>query len=232
MGVLIKCNDADFTNYIGIADYPILPSLKNLYYFGGTQAESIKDHSGNGNDGTVAGTITVNTHSITFGGTGNANKITAQNPTYGTTKISAVAMVKKTGKRGLVSTGTNTNYGFTLGTERSMYYSGSVWDMTYSLQDSAGFYILALVIGDDGGTVYRSFSNSVVNVLAHNDAANVRVDTTRSVNFGGTGYNWAMNGSADIAVAAYYEDALTQDQLKNTFSFLRLYAEKNGLTLA
>lgn len=232
MGVLIKCNDADFTNYIGIADYPIFPSLKNLYYFGGTQAASIKDHSGNGNDGTVAGTITVNTHSITFSGTGTANKITAQNPTAGTTKISAVALVKKTGKRGLVSNGAGTGAGFVLGTERSMYHSGSFKDMAYSLPDSAGFYILALVVGNDGGTVYRSVSDSAVSALAHNDAANVLTGETRPVNFGGTGYNWAMDGSADIAVAAYYEDALTQDQLKNTFSFLRLYAEKNGLTIA
>lgn len=232
MGVLIKCSDTEFTNYIGIADYPILSSLKNLYYFGGTQAESIKDHSGNGNDGTVSGSITVNSHTITFSGTGTEDKITAQNPTEGTSKITALALFKKTGKRGLVQNGAGTSSGFALGTERSLYFSGSFKDMTYTLPDSTGFYILALVVGADGGTVYRSVSDSAVGVLAHNDAANVLPSAIRSVNFGGTGYNWSMNGSADIAVAAYYEDALTVDQLKDTFGFLRLYAEKYNLTLA
>ena len=234
MGVLIKCNDADFTNYIGIADYPIFPSLKNLYYFGGTQAESIKDHSGNNNDGIVVGNITVNTHSITFSDTGTANKITAQKPTVGINKITAIAMFKKTGLRGLVSNGpTNLGGGFCLGTGRSIYSAGSAKSINYEqLPDANGYYILGLVIGEDGGTVYRSVSEASIAELGYNDSAYITANQNYPITFGATGYHWAMDGSADIAVAAYYEDALTQDQLKNTFSFLRLYAEKNGLTLA
>lgn len=232
MGVLIRCNDVNFTNYVGIADYPIISALKELYYFGGTADLSKKDHSGNGNDGSFIGSETFNSKSVIFSGGGTSNYLSIPTGTSGITSVHAVSLVKKTGKRGiLAAVGGANDGGFVFGTERTIYKDGSGWiDMSATLADADGFYPLAWSITPSGCVMYRL--NSEGNLVTINSKSGGSLNSNilpRTV--GGTNYNWAMDGSAEIAVVGAYEGTVTESQLKDALTFLRAYGEANELTV-
>lgn len=231
MGVLIKCNDATFENTVGLAGYPIIGTLKNLYYFGGTEANSTKDHSGNDNTGTVVGTITINTKTATFATSGTSNLIKAQNTTESITKVAAVALVKKTGNRGIVCC-VDGSAGFAFGTERVLYKTASSYNNKNSiaLPDANGFYPLAWTINDSGLAMYRLNSNGELATLASQSGDALVMDGSK-INFGGMSYNFSATGTAEIAVCAYYEGDVTTTQLTDALNFLKNYGEANGLTV-
>lgn len=230
MGVLIRCNDANFSNYVGIADYPIITALKGLYYFGGTADASKKDHSGNGNNGTFVGSETINTKSVTFAGTGTENYLRIPTGTSGVTSVYAVALVKKTGKRGILAA-VRSDVGFAFGTERILYKDGSNWvDLALTLADADGFYPLAYELTPSGCAMYRlNSAGQLVTVGSKSGGALNSNTSPRTI--GGTNYNWAMNGSADISVVGAYEGSVTESQLIDALKFLRVYGESNGLTV-
>lgn len=232
MGVLIRCNDANFSNYVGIADFPIITALKGLYYFGGTADASKKDHSGNGNDGTFVGSETINTKSVTFAGTGTANYLSIPTGTSGVTSVYAVALVKKTGKRAILSAISSSGYGgFAFGTERILYKDGSGWiDLPLTLADANGFYPLAWGLTTSGCAMYCLNSAGLLVTVGSKSGGTLNSNTLPRM-IGGTNFNWAMDGSADIAVVGAYEGSVTENQLIDALKFLRVYGEANGLTV-
>lgn len=233
MGILLKVNDTTFTNTVGTAEFPIIPQLKNLYYLGGTVAESLVDHSGNSNDGTVYGNgFTVSDNYATFSGDGATDGIATARPVpSGTTNIAAVALVKKTGKRGIVAA-IGTSKGFAFGTERVMLKTSGAWiDKTFSLADGDGFYPMAWVAtATDIKVVRLSATGGLATVFQTSGGVLVPHETS-PIKIGGTGTNYVMNGSADVAIAAFYEGEVSNDELISALLFCKLYGEKKGLTI-
>lgn len=233
MGILLKVNDTTFANTVGTAEFPIISQLKNLYYLGGTVAKSLVDHSGNGNDGTVYGNgFTVSDNYATFSGDGATDGIATDRPVpAGTTNIAAVALVKKTGKRGIVAA-IGSSKGFAFGTERVMFKTSEAWvDKTFSLADGNGFYPMAWVATPTDIKVMRlSATGGLATIFQTSGGVLVQHDT-RGLKIGCTETNYVMNGSADIAIAAFYEGEVSNEELINALSFCKLYGEKNGLTV-
>lgn len=233
MGILLKVNDTVFTNTVGTAEFPIIPQLKNLYYLGGTVNKSLVDHSGNGNDGTVFGNgFTVSDNYATFSGNGVTDGMTTARPIpAGTTNVAAVALVKKTGKRGIVSS-VGTLNGFAFGTERALFKTSDTWvSANFSLADGDGFYPMAWVITATDIKVMRLSATGGLATILQSSGGVLVPHSTKGINIGCTGANYSMDGSADIAVAAFYEGEVSNEELINALLFCKLYGEKNGLTV-
>lgn len=232
MGILIKVNDVTFTNTVGYANFPIIPQLKNLYFFGGTEAKSLIDKSGNGNDGAVTGTITVSDNYITFSTAANSNYI--QSPdgvTSGTSKIAGVALVKKNGNRGVI-TMADTSSGFIFGTERIAYTDSDGWKShVFTLADAEGFYPMAWICDGTGIYAYRLSSKGTLTQIDKISGGDFTTASVQKVTFGGSVNNWAMTGSADIAVVAYYEGEVSRDNLLNALEYCKAYGESKGLVI-
>lgn len=231
MGVLIRCKDANFSNYIGAGDYPIIPALKELFFFGGTESESIADRSGNNNNGELYGTETIGEKSIIWSGAGTENYMKLPTGTSGETSVHAVALVKKTGSRGVLSAiSSSTAGGFAFSPERTLYMGGSSWvDLRTSLADADGYYPLAWSINSTGCALYRLNGNVLATVGSKSGGALNTNSMPRVI--GGTFYNWAMNGTAEISAVGAYEGEVTENQLIDALKFLKAYGEASGLTV-
>lgn len=231
MGILMKVNGTVFTNTVGVADFPIIPQLKALFFMGDTLEKSTMDKSGNSNSATVAGTVTVDEHYATFEGTGNANYFRCGNAVASdATKVAGIALVRKNNESRGVICADAANKGFAFCTNRIMYKDSSAWrNLSFSWGEDSGFYPLAWKIDETGIYMYRLTDNGLV--LVNSVAGGTLVPNAINVRIGGTQNNWTMNGTADIAVAAYYEGEITLDDLKDALMYCKAYGEKNGLTV-
>lgn len=235
MGILLKVNDTTFTNTVGTVEFPIIPQLKNLFYFGDTVAKSLIDHSGNGNDGVVYGNgFTVSDNYATFSGNGtsdglNANRIIPA----GTTNIAAIALVKKTGARGIFAAlGASSGGGFAFGTERVMYKDSSAWvNGVFTFADGDGFYPMVWIVDSTGWKAMRLSATGGLATISQKSGGTFVPNDRNAMKIGCTGMNYAMDGSADIALAAFYEGEVSNEELINALLFCKLYGEKNGLTV-
>lgn len=241
MGVLIRCNDSDFSNYVGVAMYPMTETLKNLYYMGTDAEKTAKDESGNGNNGTIVGTVSYQDGYAEFSGTGTSNVMRAEDLPQTAAGVAGVALVKISGNRAVFSNGTSVNSGclimspnrFVFGTDTSE----ALADIRYALPSGDGFYVLAWVLTTTGYGVYVMQNGSVVKLASGSVSGNaIKLYTGATANYkklhiGGSSYNFAMDGTADIAAAGFYVGTPTESEIKDAMGYLKIYGEHVGLTV-
>lgn len=242
MGVLIRCNDASFENYVGVADYPIIPSLKNLYYMGTDANTSIKDHSNNGNDGTIVGTVTYNSKYAEFADTGTSNVMRAQELGQTESGLAGVAMFKKNGNRAIFSAGAGTATAgvMFMSANRLVFCTDTDTasrDIRYSLDDSDKFYIMAWIVTTSSYAVYVMRDGVLAPVSSGDVSGNsIKIYTGTTANFkklrvGGSSYNFALDGTLDLAAAAFYVGTPTFANIRDAVDYFKVYGEHVGLSL-
>lgn len=231
MGIVIRCMDAEFTNTIGYVDYPIISQLKNLYYLGGTEAASMIDHSGNGNNGTKLGEFTTETKYCEFSTQAATNAFYAQKPSSGVTKVSGVALMRKNGQRGVV-TAINSNGGFGFCTNRILF-KGTSWKdhSATGISDDTYFYPVCWKLNETMCGMYRlnDSGSGLITIAEYEDNLSVVFDSANTVTIGGMRGNFSASGTCDLAVAAYYEGDVTNNNFLDALRYIREYGKKIGL---
>lgn len=241
MGVVIRLDDVEFENYVGVADYPILSSLKNLYYMGGSAELSLKDNSGNKNNGTAVGTITYNASDAVFADTATANKVTAQEINGSFEGITVIGLFKISGDRAIVSAGGNGSVSdgmLSVSPSKILYCSDTdtnLRNINISLPSSNNYYIEAWVIEPTGHHVYIDYLGSGLTLIQSGtgtgNSVKVYKNNTKKLVVGGSAENMSLNGTMNLAMCAFYNAAITQDQIKDAVAFMRVYGERKGFTI-
>lgn len=264
MGLYIKIPDVTFTKYIGIAEiedepiipdvpdvpdeptvpdtYPVTDTLKGLYYLGGTQDESIADHSGNGNNATATGTITYADGYATFADSGVTNRMDTPVLTSPENQTTIVALFRvPTGIRSIASTYEANKGGFVFTNDRT--YLRAVVDGTPNagvnvcFKNAGGvaisvgvenFALCALSINANSCRVVKDDNGSLVELL--NTTENP-CNWQNAIIIGGYKGNMSMNDTADIALVSIHEGDMTDEQLQQIFAYVRYYGESKGLTI-
>lgn len=240
MGILLKAQDANFSNYIAVAEYPIINALKNLYYIRGNAEISVADHSGNGNNGTVTGTVAFEQNYATFNGAPASSAIILPNAMNVGAHIAGIVAYKATGDRmllGELSPSTaSAGKGFNFASNK-LYYAieggAGTQILNFSVTKNANFNIVAFRISETtikvyqftGGVLVEIASQSISNGIIRNDTAN------RTIYVGGNYYNFGDQGSVSIACASYYEGIVTNEQLNGACSFVKTYMDIIGLSV-
>lgn len=246
MGVCIKIPDVTFKNDIGIAEieetpvvpdvpdtYPVTDTLKGLYYLGGTQDESLVDHSGNGNNATALGTITYADGYATFADSGVYNRIDTPVLTSVENKTTVVALFRvPTGLRPIASNYTANDAGYVLTNKIVRIVAGGAGaNHNYNTGqiNSQNFALIAFTLDRNGGRVVRDVNGSNNTLVT----ASVTPDAWTGTHvIGGYRSNMSMNDTADIALVAIHEGDVTDEQLQQIFAYVRWYGESKGLTIA
>lgn len=232
MGIIIRCLDSVFENTVGIADYPIIPQLKNLYFLGGTLDKTLYDASGNGNNGKKVGDFTVESNYAQFSTAATSNFIEAQPATLECTKMYGVALVRKNGSRGVITANTSSS-GFAFATNRILY-KGASWKDHVSqgaIPADEYFYPVMWRLDEIGCGIYRLNENGSGLIAAAEYTDNTPVIITQNdvVCIGGMKGSFSATGTADIAVAAYYEGEVSTSNLVDALNFVREYGMRKGL---
>lgn len=255
MGVYIKIPNVTFTKYIGIAEiedepivpdvpdvpdeptvpdtYPVTDTLKGLYYLGGTQDETLVDHSGNGNNASVQGAVTYADGYATFTGAPNANRINTPIQVSTTTKNTIVALFRvPTGIRHIASNLSNstTHLGFACSNGSVFVVAGGSTNNNFqSTINTSNFTIVAWSVDSDGVRVVRDVDGSVVEVMSKP----LNVDAfTETLVIGGARQGLSWTADADIALVSIHEGDMTDEQLQQIFNYVRnKYAVDKGLTV-
>lgn len=261
MGVYIKIPNVKFTKYIGVAeieDEPIVPdvpdepsipdtypetdSLKGLYYFGGTVADSLVNRVEGGENATIpssASDFDVADGYATFTGGMKDNRISTNlykaKPSAGLTMIALLRVSTEGGARSIFSTlQQGTSKGVVLTNKRQYGYFNGSGTSEYVDCDppviSDNFAICAWSVKPDGLRMVKS-TNGGIQVLLDNDWVADDWTNSAGVTIGGGQYNVGYASDADIALASIHEGVLTDEQLRNIFAYVRYYGESKRLTI-
>lgn len=242
MGILLRVNDFEFTNPVGIIEYPIISSLKNLYFMGGTSLDTTTDRSGNSNNGTIAGEITIGENSALFSGTGTINKMTAQSMETNLDGVTVISLFKKSGLRAVFSQGTSGTQGtIQVAAGRLVYISdtdSASRDIRFTVDDSNNYYIMAWRFSATKYDVYVDEKDKGIKSIASGTGTGSKVKiysgtytSLMKATFGGSTYGYGMNGDLTLASCAFYDDILTDNQIRDAVTYLRSYGESKGLTI-
>ncbi|MBR6728169.1 MAG: hypothetical protein IKM08_08235 [Clostridia bacterium] len=251
----MKIPDVTFKNYIGIAEieetpvvpdvpdeptvpdtYPVTDTLKGLYYLGGTAADSVVDHSGNGNNATVKGTITYADGYATFTGTGTTNRMDTPVLTSYENNTTIVALFRvPTGNRSIVSTFDTNQGGFVFANSRAHINAaidgvGSGVNKVFAHTVGAdNFALCAISVNNDVCRVVKD-ANGTIEELLNYTGENI-CNWQNAVTIGGYRANVSWNDTADIALVSIHEGDVTDEQLQQIFAYVRWYGESKGLTI-
>lgn len=256
MGVYIKIPNVTFTKYIGIAEiedepiipdvpdeptvpttYPVIDTLKGLYYLGGNANDSVVDRSGNGNKATVKGTITYADGYATFTDNGVTNRMDTPVLTSPENTTTIVALFRvPTGRRYIASTFETNKGGFALTNSRA--YLRAVIDGTVTAganKDFSGavgasdFGLCAMSISANSCRVVKDANGSLVTLL---NTTSTPCNWTNAITIGGAKSGLSYDAAADIALISIHEGDMTDEQLKQIFNYVRnKYAVDKGLTV-
>lgn len=233
MGLLIKINDASFTNHVGYVSFPGSDALKCLLMLGGTNGDSIKDQSGNGNDGTIVGSIALSDKYATFSGSGVANRIDLPVVSTSEKTTTVVALCRVTdGLRYVASTyNANAAAGFSMTNNSIFAISDGNTNKNFVFNSALSkdcFNIVAWSINQSGCRVVRDVGGMPIEAISAND--NI-AEWGDNIVIGGCKANLSMNADLDLALVAVYEGEVTDDYLKEAFEYIRQYAERSGLAV-
>lgn len=229
------CNKCGAVREVDVPDtYPVTDTLKGLYYLGGTVDESLVDHSGNGNNATLVGSITTADGYATFTGTGTTNRMDTPIKTSVENKTTAVVMFRvPTGMRSIVSNykGSN-NYGFVFTNNRAYITAdGNSGNKAFSatINSATNFAICAISIDVNSCRVVKDGNGTLVELMNFTDGGIYQWTQTFSI--GGYRSNLSMNENADIALVSIHEGEVSDPQLQQIFEHVRWYGESKGLTI-
>ena len=218
--------------------YPVTDTLKGLYYLGGTIEESVVNHKEGGANATAAGGVAVNDGApyATFTGTETAGRIITDIITDPNNTTTIVALFRvPTGKRPIVSNCAMGKPHITITNKDVRYRLNNTADATTfaggDIVSTTNFALVALTASTNGFRAVRSTADGNFVTLA-SDTVGVDAWGADKFNIGGAHTSFSYTDTADIALAAIHEGDMSDEQLKQIFSYVRnKYAVDKGLTV-
>ena len=236
MGLIIRCNDATFTNTVGIAAYPLISALKGLYYLNGSSSDAVKDLSGNENDATMNGSATFSDKVMNITGTTTSNRIAT--PIVDNNSVAMIALFNPVStNRALFSTIklTSPNAGFCFGNNPSnqlvLYADGTfkIVGSATAFSDTSKYYVVGAVITPTSAKIVQYNSNGLRTVASITFSA--YVPSSRYVNVCGSQDSYGGNGEINAGLAAFYTGSVSDSEIERAMQFTYEYAKKLGLSL-
>jgi len=225
MGIVIKLKDVEFTNILELAEYPKLPSLQGLYFLDNTQniaSGTIIDESGKGNDGTITGTITMDSsnQAMVFNGTYASPRIDTGIAAITTPTFIYVAMKDtsvNTNSRAVISNYSSS--GIECGTGATTCNSGGAKNVGTSVSDTK-FEIVCVQVTETSVTVYKYDTANKTFAQYSTLEPGTLVTSTKTYRIGGAHQNMTNNGGVVIAMAGIYNTLLSKEAMDSAGSYL------------
>ena len=232
MGTLIRCNDATFTNNVGIGAYPIISALKGLYVLKGTENDSIADETDNNNNLDLVGSATFETKDVSITGGMTTNYFNS--PIQDNDTIAFIALYNpSSGDRCLFSTmNTGQLKGFFLSNKIVILRAdGSFKSANLSgISTSTSWYIVGAIVSSSSCKVYKFNGASASEIASISFSSYAK--NTLPVSIGGSPYTYgSYEGTMKYAMAAIYSGAVSVDELTAGMKYMYDYAKKYNLAV-